>query len=371
MTKLVPSIIATSAVLLSAARLAAETVTASGTIQSVDAGGRSMTVRRKTAKGEKTASFAVAPEAQVVVDGEPRDLASLKAGQSVTISYDTVAKQITAIRVGSALPPTASEQKAADPLPPDDAVAFEGHSYKFFREVMTWRQAKQRCEKLGGHLATIGSEAENDFVLVLAKSGISKLGDLDGIWLGATDERQEGDWRWLDGEKVVFNKWGPGQPNNKQGAEHYLLLWLSKERWADQPDRSKQHVAYFVCEWDAARSSEASATPAADHNDMFQAGTVWVKDDQGGRSKLTVLTRRGETFTAKFELGNGLVRQLKGTVKDGRVSWLAKDVRSTGRPGGDNDGLLSRDERGEKIDFVWNDQMRGERKSTSFGTISR
>ena len=49
MTKLVPSMIATSAVLLSAAPLTAETVTATGTIESVDAGARSITAVNRSA----------------------------------------------------------------------------------------------------------------------------------------------------------------------------------------------------------------------------------------------------------------------------------------------------------------------------------
>ena len=43
--------------LLLAARLPAEAVTATGMIEAVDTGARTVTVRRKTANGEKTASL--------------------------------------------------------------------------------------------------------------------------------------------------------------------------------------------------------------------------------------------------------------------------------------------------------------------------
>jgi uncharacterized protein (TIGR03067 family) len=268
-----------SITLLLGAPLFAETVTATATIESVDANARTITVRRKTAQGEKTAKLAVAPQAEILVAGRQRELASLKSGQSITISYDTMAKQITAISVVTAVPP-ASGDKPSRPHPPDDADVFEGHSYKLFREVMTWHQAKRRCEDLGGHLATVTSEPENDFIVVLAKSGIAKLGQLDGVWLGATDEEKEGDWRWIGGGKLTFSKWGEGQPNNKANEEHYMLLWLPRAVWADQPDRSKEHVAYFVCEWDVAHGSETN--PANDKSDApgtIVSGARTMEDD--------------------------------------------------------------------------------------------
>jgi serine/threonine protein kinase/formylglycine-generating enzyme required for sulfatase activity len=143
----------------------------------------------------------------------------------------------------------ASAPTTAAKAPPRDAAKFEGHAYKFFPEILTWHQAKVRCEEMGGHLPIVASAAENRFVADLAKQGISNRQNMDGVWLGATDEKQEGDWRWIDGTALEFNVWGPGQPNNKENNEHYLLLYLAEGVWSDQPTKSVQHTAYFVCEW--------------------------------------------------------------------------------------------------------------------------
>lgn len=50
---------------------------------------------------------------------------------------------------------------------PDDVVYFNGHAYKVFEQPMKWEEAKVFCESFGGHLATITSQAENDFITTL------------------------------------------------------------------------------------------------------------------------------------------------------------------------------------------------------------
>ena len=57
----------------------------------------------------------------------------------------------------------------------------------------------------------------------------------------------------IDGKSFEFNEWGPGQPNNKENNEHYLMLYLAGGNWSDQPAKSEQHTVYFVCERETAR----------------------------------------------------------------------------------------------------------------------
>src|SRR5262249_50927183 len=93
-----------------------------------------------------------------------------------------------------------------------------------------------------------------------------------------------------------------------------------------------------------------AAAPA----DPFTAKSVWVDDNP--RKVLTVLERKGEKFTATFAIGERTERVVTGTIKDGKLSWLAKDVRAVrGGVGGDNHGTLGSDNAGAKIDIVWRD----------------
>ncbi|HVB38176.1 MAG TPA: lectin-like protein, partial [Vicinamibacterales bacterium] len=58
------------------------------------------------------------------------------------------------------------------------------------------------------HLATITSQAENDFV-----DGLKGPGDMRG-WIGLYDATGTFDWQWVTGEPVGYVNWNPGEPNN-------------------------------------------------------------------------------------------------------------------------------------------------------------
>lgn len=117
-----------------------------------------------------------------------------------------------------------------------------GHYYEFFQTKMQWKEAEVFCKNLGGHLVTITSQEEQDFIYSKFNSLIKK----EGIAIGLTDEITEGDWRWVTGETFEYSNWDYGEPNN-QGNEDYALMktngkWndghLEKEKWC------------FICEWE-------------------------------------------------------------------------------------------------------------------------
>jgi hypothetical protein len=85
----------------------------------------------------------------------------------------------------------------------------------------------------------------------------------------------------------------------------------------------------------------------------FQVNSVW----KAGQLVLTVTALQDERFTATFKReGNVFERIVSGTMKDGKISWQSKDVRSvSGGVGGNYDGTLGRDKDGDKIDFTWQD----------------
>src|SRR5699024_2711257 len=89
---------------------------------------------------------------------------------------------------------------------PQDAATFNGHSYYCYEEELSWKDAQNACETMGGHLATITSEEESMFIIDLIQSG-----DKYAYWLGGTDEKEEGVWKWITNEAWSYENWISGQ----------------------------------------------------------------------------------------------------------------------------------------------------------------
>ena len=114
--------------------------------------------------------------------------------------------------------------------PPKDAVAFRGNHYKAFLDTSsTWWEAKFACDDIGGELVVITTAQENEFVRRMAKGNL--------IWLGGTDEFEEGTWTWDNGEAFKMKNWDAGQPSAASG-HNFLILNGKNGKWADTTDFS-------------------------------------------------------------------------------------------------------------------------------------
>lgn len=118
------------------------------------------------------------------------------------------------------------------------ASEYNGHRYKVFNEQISWSEAKARCESLGGHLASVTSKEEQDFLIQLK-------GQWTSCWIGLyTDDGRK--WNWVTGEEMSFTQWDPGEPNGFPG-ERYGALWPIN--WNDLCDDSFEQEG-FICEWE-------------------------------------------------------------------------------------------------------------------------
>lgn len=121
----------------------------------------------------------------------------------------------------------------------DTESTFDHHTYKAFSEKVPWHVAKENCHKMGGYLATLTSEAENEHVASILKGN---------SWVGGNDEVNEGNWVWVTGEKLSFQNWKQGEPNNAATKENGLQL-LGDGQWNDL---TMDRRIPYVCEWGAA-----------------------------------------------------------------------------------------------------------------------
>jgi len=78
-------------------------------------------------------------------------------------------------------------------------------------------------------------------------------------WLGATDESEEGNWKWVTGEEWSYNNWSSGQPDDNRASDYivgedYLQMWKDgtwNDSIIDNTDESgNDEVGGFVCEWE-------------------------------------------------------------------------------------------------------------------------
>jgi len=136
-----------------------------------------------------------------------------------------------------------------------------GHSYMAVRMpgAVSWTDANDIAQRLGGYLATITSEAENEFVFRLADDdtywyhGINWRGPWIGGYQSPGASEPDGGWRWVTAEPFDYQNWDAGQPNNYNGtAENYVIYGNQRRRvntWNDVVVTFREAIS-FVVEYD-------------------------------------------------------------------------------------------------------------------------
>ena len=144
-----------------------------------------------------------------------------------------------------------------------DAVFYDGHYYKIFDINTTWESAKSYCENLGGHLVSITSAKEQNFLYNMVNGYFKR----DYLYIGISDVENEGAWKWVTGETFSYSNWAKGQPDNSivGGIENqnYGVIkcgnsdrYCSLGQWDDTAmlDGFTGELAQnrgFICEWDS------------------------------------------------------------------------------------------------------------------------
>ncbi len=102
---------------------------------------------------------------------------------------------------------------------------------------ITWDDAKLAAEAAGGHLATLTSAAENDFVFNLVADYPEfwqlERGPLLGGYQPANATEPRGDWQWVTGEAFNFTSWAGGEPNNLGNEDILQYFSPSAAKWND------------------------------------------------------------------------------------------------------------------------------------------
>lgn len=151
---------------------------------------------------------------------------------------------------------------------PSSAGEFNGHYYFVYKDVKTWEEAKAACESRGGHLATITSKEEDDFVYSYIKES-----GYDNAYFGLSDSETEGTWVNVTGEEVSYTNWAACEPSAENDNEDYAMyFWMNDNgKWNDgdfQESLMGGEINY-ICEWDDASGIEQTITIP---DDAFEYG---------------------------------------------------------------------------------------------------
>jgi len=139
------------------------------------------------------------------------------------------------------------------PSIPPDANSFEGHHYFHVKTVTDWSTAKARCEEMGGHLVTLETDKEFEYVGFWLIHQYYPATPGASLWIGLRRNVSTGKFdKWINGTRVKFNGWYPKQPEQNGTGMDYVLMGEFKEfgkGWKTSSNTNDSIVGY-ICEWD-------------------------------------------------------------------------------------------------------------------------
>ncbi|KAL1256001.1 hypothetical protein QQF64_014062 [Cirrhinus molitorella] len=97
---------------------------------------------------------------------------------------------------------------------PKDWEYHAGKCYLFSTNKLNWTDSRDACISDGGHLVIINSRDEQEFLIDIVGSKYK-----EDFWIGLTDEKEEGQWLWVDNTKLNENirYWTAHEPDNWKG----------------------------------------------------------------------------------------------------------------------------------------------------------
>ena len=148
-----------------------------------------------------------------------------------------------------------------------------GHSYEAICRPggVSWDAARSEASSMGGYLATINSQEENDFVFGLISDDlefwvVDEAENTQGPFLGGFQESSRTDpsegWQWVTGEDWTFANWSPGEPNDAgetvgtEDSEEGTLQYFRPGNAEGEPipgptwnDVQNDNVRGYIVEW--------------------------------------------------------------------------------------------------------------------------
>ena len=117
--------------------------------------------------------------------------------------------------------------------------SINGSNYYVSRTTFYYEDATRAANRLGGHVASITSEEENNFIADNINS--------HSVYIGLTDEDREGKFMWDSGESLSYENWFYNQPNNHNNNQDFVQM-MPTGLWNDIENKKLCYVLEVPCE---------------------------------------------------------------------------------------------------------------------------
>jgi hypothetical protein len=124
-----------------------------------------------------------------------------------------------------------------------------GSYYFKSTQAHSWLNADLKCQQVGGHLAHISNQAENNYVDDIIGTLFPTRG-----WIGlhqncnsGSFSEPSGGWEWTDGISLTYSNWNSGEPNDYFGfnSENYVEMF-GNGKWNDHTNPGEPPGGYVL-----------------------------------------------------------------------------------------------------------------------------
>ncbi|MBW8039238.1 MAG: hypothetical protein FVQ85_04490 [Planctomycetes bacterium] len=124
-----------------------------------------------------------------------------------------------------------------------------GHGYQFVAmpDKITWLDANDLAESYGGHLVSVTSIEEHNFLLENVLSPSAGISIIIGLYKDG-----DGVWKWTTGESFSFQYWRSTEPNGRVGEDFgcYTMYDSSYAGFSDLYNDDASNPRAFVIEYE-------------------------------------------------------------------------------------------------------------------------
>ncbi|XP_071126788.1 uncharacterized protein [Mytilus edulis] len=151
---------------------------------------------------------------------------------------------------------------------PPNWKSYNDKCYLLLFNQTSWLNARQDCRIMGGDLATVNSQAEQDLVYsIMSNKGASD------VWIGLNDQQEQNFFEWINGEVTMYTNWNVNQPANTNSAnENCVMINQTDGGWQDQ-NCDEPHQ--YLCMQAKSGSSQPTLPPQSPGCDIGWTGFRW------------------------------------------------------------------------------------------------